>query len=466
MRVGELLLDIGPLRTSRDFRAIFVARIVSLFGLGMATVALSKQVYDLTGSTFGVAVSSMIMSVTVLVGSLWGGWAADRMDRRKLILWARASAALAFAGLAVNAFTPDPQLWAVYLCVAWDGLATGVSVTALMAVAPTLVRPDQLPAAGALISLTGEIGSVAAPVLGGVLLALSGPGPVFAFTAVTTAVTTLLLLRLRPLPPVAEDDEDGVEDSGSPLAAFRFAVRHRVVGALLALGGINALFNMPVVLFPEMVDKRFGGGEVMLGLLYTAPAVGAILVSATSGWITRAARPGRLLLTAAFAGGLSIIGFGLSGSAAVAFAMLAVGGAAGTVYEILEYALVQHHTPDRLRGRMVSVLTSQGTTGDVVGDVEVALVAKWFSPVGAAVVNGVVCAAAAVVVAVTVPGLRRATLPREEEEPGDEGPPADDLVTVTPAGAGPTTAKLLAADGGSPTTAKQLTADGSSPTGG
>ncbi|GHA87653.1 enterobactin transporter EntS [Streptomyces termitum] len=440
MRAADLLVDIGPLRTSRDFRAVFLARIVSLFGLGMATVALSKQVYDLTGTTFGVAVSGMIMSVTVLAGSLWGGWAADRMDRRKLILWARASAALAFAGLAVNAFTPEPSLWAVYLCVAWDGLATGVSVTALMAVAPTLVRPDQLPAAGALISLTGEIGSVAAPFLGGILLALSGPGPVFALTAATTAVTTLLLLRLRPLPPVGDDgdeddtDGDGDRDTGSPLAAFRFAVRDRVVGGLLVLGGINALFNMPVVLFPELVDKRFGGGEVMLGLLYTAPAVGAILVSATSGWITRAARPGRLLLTAAFVGGLAIVGFGLSGSAAVAFAALALGGAAGTVYEILEYALVQHGTPDRLRGRMVSVLTAQGTTGDIVGDVEVALVARWFNPAGAAVVNGVVCAAAAVVVAVTVPGLRGATLPREkEEEAGPDGPPGDPAPAPSPA---------------------------------
>ncbi|MFF6832045.1 MULTISPECIES: enterobactin transporter EntS [unclassified Streptomyces] len=452
MRAGDFLVDITPLRTSRDFRAIFIARIVSLFGLGMAMVALSKQVYDLTGSTFGVAVSSMIMSVTVLVGSLWGGWAADRMDRRKLILWARASAALAFAGLAVNAFTPEPDLWAVYLCVAWDGLATGVSVTALMAVAPTLVRPDQLPAAGALISLTGEIGSVAAPFLGGVLLALAGPAPVFAFTAVTTGITTLLLLRLRPLPPVEDDEDDeddDAEDSGSPLAAFRYAVRNRVVGGLLALGGINALFNMPVVLFPEMVDKRFGGGDVMLGLLYTAPAVGAILVSATSGWITRAARPGRLLLTAALVGGLAIIGFGLGGSAAVAFAMLAVGGAAGTVYEILEYALVQHNTPDRLRGRMVSVLTAQGTTGDVVGDVEVALVAKWFSPAGAAVVNGVVCAAAAVVVAVTVPGLRRATLPREEEHE-DDGPPGD--AAPAPVGAAPSLAKPAPAGDAPPAT--------------
>ncbi|MFE6815119.1 enterobactin transporter EntS [Streptomyces sp. NPDC057677] len=433
MRAGDFLIDIGPLRTSRDFRAIFIARVVSLFGLGMATVALAAQVFGMTRSSFGVAVASMIMSVTVLVGSLWGGWMADRTDRRTLILWARGSAALAFAGLAVNAFLPTPELWAVYLCVAWDGLATGVSVTALMAVAPTLVRPDQLPAAGALISLTGEIGSVTAPLIGGILLAASGPGPVYAFTAVTTAITTLLLLRLRPLPPFKdEDDEEGHEDSGSPVAAFRFAVRNRVVGALLALGGINAVFSLPVVLFPELVYTEFGGGDFMLGVLYTAPAVGAIAISATSGWITRAGRPGRLLLIAAFTGGLAVIGFGLSGSAVVAYAMLVVGGAAGTVYEILEYALVQHNTPDRLRGRIVSVVTAQGTAGGIAGDVEVALIARWFSPGGAAVVNGAICAVAAVVVAVTVPGLRKATLPREEPD-DDETPPAGDGDVPVPA---------------------------------
>ncbi|MFD0419279.1 enterobactin transporter EntS [Streptomyces sp. NPDC127108] len=416
MRARDLLIDIEPLRTSADFRAIFIARVVSLFGLGMAAVALSAQVYGLTGATFPVAVTSMIMSVTVLLGSLWGGWAADRTDRRRLIIRARACAALAFAGLAANAFLPEPRLWAVFVCVALDGLATGVSVTALMAVAPTLVRPDQLPAAGALISLTGEIGSIAAPFLGGVLLALSGPGPVFAVTAVTTGVTTLLLRRVGPLPPAPrEAPGDGVEDdSGSLLAAFRYAARNRVVGGLLALGGVTALFNLPVVLFPEMVDTRFGGGEVVLGLLYTAPAVGAVLVSATSGWLTRAARPGRVLLAAACTGGLATVGFGLSGQVAVAVVMLAIGGAAGTVHEILEYALVQHHTPDRLRGRVVGVLATQGTTGDVVGDVEVAVVARWFSPAGAAVVNGVVCAGAAVLVAVCVPGLRRATLPAPE----------------------------------------------------
>ncbi|MEU5163821.1 enterobactin transporter EntS [Streptomyces sp. NPDC020875] len=435
MPLRDLVIDIAPLRDSPDFRAVFTARLVSLFGLGMASVALAAQVWDMTRSTFQVAVVSMIMSICVLLGSLWGGVAADRTDRRTLIVRARGAAALAFAGLAVNAFLPEPTLWAIWLCVAWDGLATGVSVTALMAAAPTLVRDDQLPAAAALVSLTGEIGSIGAPFLGGVLLALWGPAPVYTVAAVTTALTTALVTRVRSLPPGGadpdttddgDDADDGTEDSGSLLDAFRFAVRNRVVGGLLLLGGVTALFNVPVVLFPEMVDRTFGGDEVMLGLLYSAPAVGAVLVSATSGWLSRVARPGRLLLMAAFTGGVATLGFGLSGTPAVAFALLAVGGAAGTVYEILEYALVQHHTPDAMRGRIVSVITTQGTTGGIVGDVEVAAVARWFGPSGAAVINGAVCIAAAAAVALAVPGLRRATLPKapgaDDDAPPDAGP--------------------------------------------
>ncbi|WP_435601535.1 enterobactin transporter EntS [Streptomyces sp. C10-9-1] len=427
MALRDHLIDIEPLRSSRDFRAIFIARVVSLFGLGMATVGLYDQVYTLTGSSFGVATTSIIMSITVLTGSLWGGWMADRTDRRTLIICARGAAALAFAGLAVNAYLPDPSLWVIYLCVAWDGLATGVSVTALMAVAPTLVRPDQLPAAGALISLTGEIGSIAAPFLGGVLLATTGgPGPVFAFAAVSTAVTTLLITRVRPLPPVAGDgdgdgDGDGTKDSGSPLVAFRYAVRNRVIGSLLLLGGVNAVFSLPTVVFPELVDTRFGGSKVVLGLLYTAPAIGAVLVSATSGWLSRTRRPGQTLLAAGLTGGLATIGFALSGQVWVAALALAVCGAAGTVYEILEYALVQHNTPDRLRGRIVGVLTAQGTTGGVAGDAEAAAVARWYGPGGAVLLGGAVCAAAAVLVALCVPALRRATLPAPGERPDPAG---------------------------------------------
>ncbi|MGW6918958.1 enterobactin transporter EntS [Kitasatospora sp. NPDC054939] len=425
MRLRDLLIDIEPLRASPDFRAAFIARTVSLFGLGVATVALASQVYKLSGSTFQVAAVSMVMSVSVLVGSLAGGVLADRTDRRRVIILARSAAALGFAALAVNAMLPEPHLWVIHLCVAWDGLASGISVTALQAVVPTLVRQDQLPAAGALLAMTGEIGSIAAPFLGGVLIAAWGPGFAFGVTAATTALTSLLLTRLRPQPPVHdEDDEEAAGEGGSPLAALRFALRERVVGGLLVLGGVTAFFNVPVVLFPELVDTRFGGGEVMLGVLYTAPAIGALLMSVGSGWIGRSAAPGKVLLASVLVSGLAVAAFGLSPSIVPAFAALVVVGAAGTVYGILEYALVQHHTPDRLRGRMAGVMTSQQTTGDIAGDAEVALIARWFNPGFAAVFNGLFTALTAVVVAIAVPGLRHATLPEEsdeDEEPGGSG---------------------------------------------
>ncbi|SDS75717.1 MFS transporter, ENTS family, enterobactin (siderophore) exporter [Streptomyces sp. TLI_053] len=484
MSLRDLLIDIEPLRASRDFRAVFIARTVSLFGLGVATVALASQVYDLSGSTLTVAAVGMVMSVSVLIGSLVGGVLADRHDRRMLIVSARAAATLAFAGLAVNAYQDSPKLWAVFPWVAWDGLASGVSITALMAVAPTLVRRDQLPAAGALLALTTEIGSVVAPFLGGMLLAAAGPGTAFAVTAATTAVTTLLVTRLRPLPPVFEEPEEDEpaearDDRGagagggaegprsgadnSLLGAVRYALRHRVVGGLLLLGGATSLFGVPVVLLPELVDVRYGGGTVMLGLLYSAPAVGAVLTSATSGWIGRSRRPGAVLIGAVLVSGLAIVGFGLSPSVVPAFLALAVAGAAGTVAAILDYALLQHHTPDRLRGRMSGFVTAQGTTGEIGGEAEVALLARWFSPGGAAVINGVICALAAVAVALTVPGLRNATLPDEDEgeEAADDSeadPKADPEADLkTDPGADPETDKDSAATA-PPTTAPSAAA--------
>jgi len=413
MSLRRLVLDITPLRESPAFRAIFIARTVSLLGIGMAAVALSDQVYDLTGSSFGVAVTTAVMSLTMLLGSLAGGVAADRMDRRPLIIASRAAAGLGFAGLAANAFVDEPSVWAVYACIGWNGLANGVSTTALMAATPTLVRPHQLPAAGALISLTGHLGAVVAPFVGGVVIALWAPGWAYTVTAVATALTVLLLFRVGPLPPKRREGE---EEKTSLSTAFRFAVRHPTVGGVLALGAVTAFFSVPTVLFPEFVDKRFGGDEMVLGLLYTAPAVGAMIVSMTSGWLGGTRRPGLVLLGAAFLGGLATAGFGLSGALPVALVMLAVTGAAGVVYEVLEYSLVQHHTPDGLRGRINGVLNAEDTAGRVLAGAEAALLARWFNPGGAAVVNGAVCAGAALVLAVCVPGLRRATLARENAD--------------------------------------------------
>ncbi|OLT10989.1 hypothetical protein BJF79_24945 [Actinomadura sp. CNU-125] len=134
-------MDISPLRESRPFRDVFVARTVSVFGIGMLAVALPVQVYAMTGSTVHVGAVASATGFALLAGFLWGGVLADRHDRRKLMLRARVFAGIGFALLTLNAFLPSPSLAALYVLAAWDGLATGISVTALLAARPRSCAP-------------------------------------------------------------------------------------------------------------------------------------------------------------------------------------------------------------------------------------------------------------------------------------------------------------------------------------
>ncbi|OLT12425.1 hypothetical protein BJF78_04325 [Pseudonocardia sp. CNS-139] len=198
--MSRILLDLTPLRAS-PFRAAFAARAVSVVGLGFLIVAVPLQVYELTGSTTGVATITAVVGVSAFAGTLIGGVLADRHDRQRLIVAARAVATAGFAVLALNAVLPAPQLWLIVVCGVVDGMAGGVSGTALTAATPSLVGEDDLPAAGALVALTSDIGAVLGPALGGVLIGLAGIPANYAVCAVTSLVTTLLLTRLPAMAP-------------------------------------------------------------------------------------------------------------------------------------------------------------------------------------------------------------------------------------------------------------------------
>src|SRR4051794_31341719 len=202
----RLVMDVGPLRDSRPFRDVFIARTVSVVGIGMLAVALPVQVYDMTGSTVHVGGVSAAEGFALLAGFLWGGALADRHDRRRLMLWARTAAGAGFALLALNAFLSSPSLPALYGLAAWDGLMTGISITALLAATPSLVAPDKLVAAGALNALTVRLGSMASPALGGLVVSAFGVGWNYTAAAAGTLGTIGLLTGLPPLRPGGGDE--------------------------------------------------------------------------------------------------------------------------------------------------------------------------------------------------------------------------------------------------------------------
>ncbi|MDM7487915.1 enterobactin transporter EntS [Rhodococcus sp. GXMU-t2271] len=370
--IDKLVLDLDPLRTSREFRYLFTARVVSLFGLGFLVVAVPLQVYRLTGSTAQVAAVSAVLGVTTFAATFAGGVLADRYDRRRVIALARGTAGVAFAVLAVNAFLPDPKMSVVYVAAVIDGVCGGISATALMAVTPSLLPREKMAAAGALMALTGDLGAMIGPALGGVVIATGGVGVAYALAAFTTAITTFCITRLPALPPTHVADESPLR---SVVSGFRYAASNRVLGGVLVCGFVTMLLAGWSVLVPEYATEVLGAGPSVVGLLYTAPAVGAVIGSLTSGWTGRLRRSGQAVFVLMAVSAAGLAGAGLTATVAVALIGLAAHGFGDALTDIVRYATVQKHTPDEYRGRIAAVWAAQVTAGASVGAVVAGAVA-------------------------------------------------------------------------------------------
>lgn len=405
MALRRLAMDLGPLRSSPDFRIMFWARVVALLGISLTLVALSIQVYDVTGSSLAVGTVNVVAGTTLLVGTLAGGVLADRVERRQLLVVSRSGAAGVFGALALNALADQPQLWVVYACAAVLGLVDGTSETALTAIVPDLVRPDQLAAAGALTAVTTQLGTIVGPSVAGVLIAGPGVAACYAITFLATVVQVglMCLVRRRPV-PTAEHPH--------PLRAMaeglRFVRRSRVITGLLLVDLFGVMFALPYAVFPELGTEVLGGDARSVGLMYSAPAVGAFLAAATSGWVGRYRRPGVALTGAVVLWGASMGAVGVSGALPVALVFLALAGVGMMLSEVLQRALLQGHTPPALMGRVSSFWLVQATVGPAAGSAFAGGVASAAGADVAVVAGGVICVTGVVVAAVALPELLRA----------------------------------------------------------
>ncbi|WP_405149960.1 enterobactin transporter EntS [Nocardia salmonicida] len=384
--VGGLLIDISPLRTSRPFRCAFAARLVSVLGLGLLMVALPLQVYQLTGSTLQVAGIATTTAAALFVGSLAGGVIADRYDRRNVIQWSRSAAGFGFLILGINAVLPDPMLSVIYLAAVIDGLAGGVSGSALMALVPMLVGREKIAAAGALTALTTDLGTMITPAIAGVLVAQTGVSVAFFLCAGATVATVGLITAIGPAPPPARDLQNPLRELA---IGIRFAVQHKTIRLILLTGLLAMLVSGPLVLLPAFAEVELGVGPGTLGLLYAAPGAGAVLGSLTSGWMSRTRYNGLALLISLALMPLGVIAAGLWSHAALVFLGLAGFGLARAVNIVLRYTLLQQQAPEELRGRMAGLLMVQSVTGTAIGSMAAGFVGQFFAPGSALVFYGV-----------------------------------------------------------------------------
>ncbi|MFL4450594.1 enterobactin transporter EntS [Serratia marcescens] len=400
----SFFLDFSLLRSNAHFRAIFCARMLSVFSLGMLAVGVPIQIQAMTGSTLQVGVAVALDGVGMFIGLMLGGVLADRYDRRKLILFARGTCGLGFVALSLNAFAPAPSLWVLYLLAAWDGFFGALGMTALMAVIPLLVGRENLAAAGALSMVTVRIGAILAPALGGIIIVFGGVGLAFAVAAAGTLGTLVPLVRLPTLLPQQQEPEHPLRALAS---GFQFVWRNKVVGSVVLLGMLMSIVGAVRVLFPALAQDAYHVGASSIGLMYSAVPLGAMLGALTSGWVGRFSRPGVLILAAAIVAFTAIASLGLFSHLAPALLALVCYGYANAIASLLQFMLIQSNTPDHLLGRVNSLGTAQDVTGDSIGALGLGVLGRMFTPLMSVLSFGAFAALLGVLVACSVRTLRQ-----------------------------------------------------------
>ncbi|HSQ70482.1 MAG TPA: MFS transporter [Steroidobacteraceae bacterium] len=377
---------------NEDLRRFLLARFLATIAVQMQTVAVGWQVYEVTRDPLDLGLVGLSQFLPFVALILPAGHFADSRDRRRLL-------ALCFALEGLCAL--------LLLAFAWHGLGSALPVFGVMllfgtarafamptgqALLPNLVPRDRLGTAVALNSSTWQVATIAGPALGG-LLYLAGPTAVYATVAALLGLASGLMLRLER--GGASGRRSTSFDREALLSGLRFVKSRRTVLGAISLDLFAVLFGGATALLPVYASDVLEVGPGGLGVLRTAPAVGAALCGAMLGLRPIATRVGRWMFGGVVVFGLATVVFGLSTSFWLSLLALAVMGAGDMVSVYIRHVLVQLETPDGIRGRVSAVNAVFIGASNELGEFESGVTAAWFGTVPAVVIGGVATLAVA-----------------------------------------------------------------------
>jgi MFS family permease len=407
----DRVLDTRPLRGHAGFRRLWIGSTASTFSGQVALVAVLAQVWELTADPALVGVVGLATGVPIAVFATVGGTLADALDRRRLVLLSSAAAALVAGLLALQA-AMGVRSWALVLAlVAAQTGCTALGSSARRTFVPRLLPRDQVAPALALNHVAFQAAMLVGPALAGVVIAGWGTTAAYALDAAATALSLYGVARLPTMRPDRADVRRGVAAGlRDTVEGWAILVRTPALRAALAVDLAQTLLAMPVALFPALNAERFGDDPRTLGLFLSAIAAGGIVAALVSGPVTRARRPGLVMVWAAGAWGLALAAFGLVDGLAAGLACLAAAGAADTVSVISRGTLVQLATPDSHLGRVGAAEYVVGAAGPGLGNARAGLVAGVVGPGPAAATGGAACVVCVAAVGAVSRELRRWTV--------------------------------------------------------
>ncbi|WP_347554170.1 MFS transporter [Robbsia sp. KACC 23696] len=399
--------DTRPLWRHASLTRFLIGRVGSIVAQQMLLLAISWHMYDLTSSTWDLGLVGLCQFLPGLATTLLAGHCADRMHRGRLVAICLVAQALTATLLATTTAMHMVSRDSLLLLSLMLGAIRPFQMSGQQSLLPMLVPPALLARSMALSTMVQQVSVIAGPALGGLLFAI-GVNAVYLTCIVSFSVSAVLYATVRYdyVPPAREP-----VTAKTLLAGLHFVGTHPLLLGGISLDLFAVLFGGATALLPVYAKEILHVGPQGLGLLRSAPAVGALCVGFLLSRRAISRGVGKKLLIAVAVYGLCIIAFGLSRWFPVSLILLAIAGGADTISVIVRQTLIQLETPNAMRGRVAAVNTLFIGASNQLGEFESGLTATAFGVVGSVVAGG----CATVLIAVTwsrlfKPLARRETL--------------------------------------------------------
>ncbi|HSA58074.1 MAG TPA: MFS transporter [bacterium] len=370
----------------RDFRFYLSARFFSLIAHTMMTVAVSQAVYEMTHNPLHLGYIGLSLFLPKFLFTLPAGHAADRIDRRKIMMASRIATSVLTLAFILYFRAGHAPLWLLYVLTFFMGIAQTFDGPASQAIVTQIVPSQDFENAVTWNSANFQTAFILGPALGGLLYTAFGAAAwVLCVVAAFRVFSVFLVL---PLAPRTDHIETSDVTWSQAVAGLRYVFQHRIILGAISLDLFAVLFGGAVALMPVFANDILKVGPTGLGLLRAAPFAGSVLTAIALTRLPPIRRGGRALFGAVAVFGIATILFGISQNFYFSILCLAVLGAADMVSVVIRHVLVQVQTPPSMRGRVSAVNLIFIGASNELGEFESGVTASWWGTVPATVIGG------------------------------------------------------------------------------
>lgn len=353
----------------------------------MQVAAIHWHIRELSGSPDPLALGGigLVRILPVIVFSIISGPAADKLNRRNIMLVTQTIQALTAVGLAVFTFNNHINIGLIYGLTALQAAAVAFDLPARHAMIPNIVPEKDLPNAYSLQSIAFNTGAIVGPMLGGIIIATLGQGYTYIINAISFLAVIIALIQIGA---VAQDINKA---SGINLTAVRdgikFIISRPIILSTMLMDFFATFFASANTMMPIVARDILKVGEVGYGFLASGQSIGSVAAGLVISQVPTIKKQGPMFLGSVFIFGLATILFGISPILSISMMALMVMGAADAVSTIIRNTIRQINTPDHIRGRMVSINQVFFQGGPQLGEMEAGIVGRLFG-VPAAIISG------------------------------------------------------------------------------